>query len=138
MTAISTITSSTLRRKRRNTTRHRKRNTISCKHTTLHRCKDIYFFFQAEDGIRDLTVTGVQTCALPIFKMEVERKRRQHEAFLAEVTKIVEDKMSEHGIPCQTEARIKRLYSIYVKLKKQRSEERRVGKECRSRWSPYH
>src|SRR5688572_3953380 len=30
---------------------------------------DVYFvfFFQAEDGIRDLTVTGVQTCALPIF-----------------------------------------------------------------------
>src|SRR2546430_10024375 len=27
----------------------------------------LYFFFQAEDGIRDLTVTGVQTCALPIF-----------------------------------------------------------------------
>src|SRR2546430_7505161 len=27
---------------------------------------DVYFFFQAEDGIRDLTVTGVQTCALPI------------------------------------------------------------------------
>src|SRR5260370_39703920 len=43
------------------------------------------FFFQAEDGIRDSSVTGVQTCALPI-----------------------------------------------------RSEERRVGKGCRSRWSPYH
>src|SRR5256886_4413816 len=27
----------------------------------------IFFFFQAEDGIRYLTVTGVQTCALPIF-----------------------------------------------------------------------
>src|SRR2546430_3535769 len=27
---------------------------------------DSFFFFQAEDGIRDLTVTGVQTCALPI------------------------------------------------------------------------
>src|SRR5688572_30877798 len=27
---------------------------------------DVVFFFQAEDGIRDLTVTGVQTCALPI------------------------------------------------------------------------
>src|SRR2546430_6329230 len=27
-----------------------------------------FFFFQAEDGIRDLTVTGVQTCALPIWK----------------------------------------------------------------------
>src|SRR5256886_9527464 len=31
----------------------------------IHRRID-YFFFQAEDGIRDLTVTGVQTCALPI------------------------------------------------------------------------
>src|SRR5256886_5969786 len=30
-------------------------------------CLLVYFFFQAEDGIRDLTVTGVQTCALPIF-----------------------------------------------------------------------
>src|SRR5205085_2528609 len=29
-------------------------------------CSGIVFFFQAEDGIRDLTVTGVQTCALPI------------------------------------------------------------------------
>src|SRR2546430_11881594 len=29
-----------------------------------------FFFFQAEDGIRDLTVTGVQTCALPIFVRE--------------------------------------------------------------------
>src|SRR2546430_8438732 len=28
-----------------------------------------FFFFQAEDGIRDLTVTGVQTCALPIYEM---------------------------------------------------------------------
>src|SRR3989475_3426739 len=31
-----------------------------------------FFFFQAEDGIRDLTVTGVQTCALPIY----QRRRR--------------------------------------------------------------
>src|SRR2546430_13218015 len=29
-------------------------------------CRSYFFFFQAEDGIRDLTVTGVQTCALPI------------------------------------------------------------------------
>ena len=28
--------------------------------------KSVYFFFQAEDGIRDYKVTGVQTCALPI------------------------------------------------------------------------
>src|SRR6266403_632737 len=31
------------------------------------RCVFLFFFFQAEDGIRDLYVTGVQTCALPIF-----------------------------------------------------------------------
>src|SRR5207245_8378777 len=29
----------------------------------------VYFFFQAEDGIRDATVTGVQTCALPIYDL---------------------------------------------------------------------
>src|SRR2546430_5807117 len=37
-------------------------------------CRDdvcvFFFFFQAEDGIRDLTVTGVQTCALPICSVE--------------------------------------------------------------------
>src|SRR5688572_31254302 len=34
------------------------------------------FFFQAEDGIRDLTVTGVQTCALPILVMGIEVRGR--------------------------------------------------------------
>ena len=29
-----------------------------------------FFFFQAEDGIRDIGVTGVQTCALPIYRIE--------------------------------------------------------------------
>src|SRR2546430_17249367 len=33
----------------------------------------MFFFFQAEDGIRDLTVTGVQTCALPILVQQVRR-----------------------------------------------------------------
>src|SRR3989475_5368653 len=32
-----------------------------------------FFFFQAEDGIRDLTVTGVQTCALPIYVLDLLR-----------------------------------------------------------------
>jgi GTP pyrophosphokinase len=50
----------------------------------------------------------------------VEKNRRKHLAFLAEITKIVEGTMSEHDIPCSTESRIKRLYSIYLKLKKQR------------------
>src|SRR3989440_9318601 len=34
-------------------------------------CSCFFFFFQAEDGIRDLIVTGVQTCALPIFVAEI-------------------------------------------------------------------
>src|SRR2546430_624458 len=38
---------------------------ISCRLATKSNYIN-YFFFQAEDGIRDLTVTGVQTCALPI------------------------------------------------------------------------
>src|SRR2546430_15620715 len=33
-----------------------------------------FFFFQAEDGIRDLTVTGVQTCALPILHAAAPRR----------------------------------------------------------------
>src|SRR3712207_4479505 len=32
----------------------------------------LFFFFQAEDGIRDIGVTGVQTCALPIFMPKIE------------------------------------------------------------------
>src|SRR2546430_8995196 len=37
---------------------------------TIHGVLVFFFFFQAEDGIRDLTVTGVQTCALPIYDRE--------------------------------------------------------------------
>src|SRR2546430_14658586 len=47
------------------------------------------FFFQAEDGIRDLTVTGVQTCALPI------SRSAQHRALL--LVRLVEDReATEH------------------------------------------
>src|SRR5687767_15648442 len=35
-----------------------------------------FFFFQAEDGIRDKLVTGVQTCALPIFDRRIRRRHR--------------------------------------------------------------
>src|SRR5256886_10150028 len=43
-------------------------------------CKRAFFFFQAEDGIRDLTVTGVQTCALPICKPGVKLFRDSKDA----------------------------------------------------------
>src|SRR2546430_3172480 len=70
------------------------------------------FFLQAEDGIRDLTVTGVQTCALPI-------------SWDLEFLWSLDFGAWNFRRRCQRQ-------------KKARSEERRVGKECRSRWSPYH
>src|SRR5256885_2538659 len=96
------------------------------------------FFFQAEDGIRDYKVTGVQTCALPIWSEAL--------ALYLEGTALL-------GAPGLPEAAA--LESALRKLEAalgpealgglagrveaaERSEERRVGKECRSRWSPYH
>src|SRR5437763_10347543 len=70
--------------------------------------------------LEDLAFSYLDPKAYQELKDIVERNRRKHEAFLAEVTKLVEDKMKEHDIPCFTESRIKRLYSIYLKLKKQR------------------
>src|SRR5216684_8055557 len=39
----------------------------------IKRNNSFFFFFQAEDGIRDVAVTGVQTCALPIWSSEQPR-----------------------------------------------------------------
>jgi guanosine-3',5'-bis(diphosphate) 3'-pyrophosphohydrolase len=70
--------------------------------------------------LEDLAFSYLDPRAYQELKDVVEKNRRKHEAFLAEVTKIVEEKMREQGIPALTESRIKRLYSIYLKLKKQR------------------
>src|SRR5690349_4625754 len=43
------------------------RRAISPRPSATAHIRGVCFFFQAEDGIRDLYVTGVQTCALPIF-----------------------------------------------------------------------
>src|SRR2546430_3253704 len=94
-----------------------------------------FFFFQAEDGIRDLTVTGVQTCALPIFGSD-ER--------FAGANRATEGPAREIGVPRSPQPiRVDRCLhcanNLWVIASGwRRSEERRVGKECRSRWSPYH
>src|SRR5215467_10356622 len=75
-----------------------------------------FFFFQAEDGIRDYKVTGVQTCALPISSGCGRRRYMRRWAWTRDCTR-----------PAWRSTR-----------RCSRSEERRVGKECRSRWSPYH
>src|SRR5205085_5580418 len=78
-------------------------------------CLLCFFFFQAEDGIRDLTVTGVQTCALPICAGEGDQTRR-----------------GQRGLNLRD-----RVLAAHEAAHR-RSEERRVGKECRSRGSPDH
>src|SRR2546429_1776621 len=96
------------------------------------------FFFQAEDGIRDVAVTGVQTCALPIFGLplsggwggtgllDAERLSASARAALNDLFTQVVELARSLGMG--------RLGHVAI----DRSEERRVGKECRSRWSPYH
>src|SRR5688572_30890263 len=93
-----------------------------------------FFFFQAEDGIRDLTVTGVQTCALPILAAtdrvkKVPLNRSLGEAFNSPVFPVVSSHDGEGRINGDLGPAVLRL---------NRSEERRVGKECRSRWWAYH
>src|SRR5438067_4846583 len=76
---------------------------------------NIVFFFQAEDGIRDRNVTGVQTCALPIYYRVC----------------IQPGPVGLYGAPPGSS----RPHGAGT-LPDNRSEERRVGKECRSRCVP--
>src|SRR5699024_11847471 len=76
----------------------------------------LFFFFQAEDGIRDRNVTGVQTCALPISPLISPRPSTT----ISESRAVVD---TRPVLTCGGKMVM-------------RSEERRVGKECRSRWSP--
>src|SRR5690606_40707109 len=86
-----------------------------------------FFFFQAEDGIRDFHVTGVQTCALPILFVRAGHRRSGISRELAAAAVAFARERGARAVeayPITTTAVI-------------RSEERRVGKECGSRWSPY-
>src|SRR2546430_13492271 len=99
-------------------------------------CSCSFFFFQAEDGIRDLTVTGVQTCALPILRNLRAAGIIRPEAALVHpthtptVATVAPAPASVDSLAVGT--------GTTPQAAERRSEERRVGKECRSRWSPYH
>src|SRR3712207_6912568 len=95
----------------------------------------LYFFFQAEDGIRDIGVTGVQTCALPIYT--------GHEEDLHGRT--VPPEGDRSGRPGVSAVRPWARATVRPgapepprRTGRFRSEERRVGKEWRSRGSAYH
>src|SRR5438874_11727964 len=79
-----------------------------------------FFFFQAEEGIRDLYVTGVQTCALPICP---HRRRARRDPGGRPVARIP-------ASPAAVRTNVRRLILTC------RSEERRVGEECRSGGAP--
>ena len=116
----------------------------------------VSFFFQAEDGIRDVAVTGVQTCALPICKEKAEASfiipstyrghdgrnhatQREHGEYWMLAIDV------DEGDPSLTELRTAvatvtgdasaLIYSSSGASQdnRKRSEERRGGKECRSR-----
>src|SRR5205809_1197181 len=94
-----------------------------------------FFFFQAEDGIRDVAVTGVQTCALPIYRRDrlgvgielhaVAVATIGAKEGLAHLALAVLQPGDGALVPNPT-------YPIHS-----RSEERRVGKECRCRGWAY-
>src|SRR5689334_24579480 len=87
-----------------------------------------FFFFQAEDGIRDGTVTGVQTCALPIC---VGAGVHLHRAADARVVMPFLD--ARHGARLRAAVVDVEVREVALEAGRARSEERRVGKECRSR-----
>src|SRR5207248_8366488 len=91
-----------------------------------------FFFFQAEDGIRDRTVTGVQTCALPISPHSAPR----HAGYEDD-----DGSIRGGGQPWQV-VEVLRMCLLHLGeerrrelLRDLRSEERRVGKECGCRGS---
>src|SRR5437016_11533809 len=86
----------------------------------------IFFFFQAEDGIRDWSVTGVQTCALPISEDEPDRRERREWPRRQASTRREQRDAGRAAHPEETPAHPQEIEDEH------RSEERRVGKECRS------
>src|SRR3712207_9200930 len=98
------------------------------------------FFFQAEDGMRDIGVNGVQTCALPIWPREAEEDSWEMEVriekILCTVLHVAYQRQVEETM--DTPAEGPEGFYEYLTLDLGRSELLRVGTELRSRWSPDH
>src|SRR5690606_40034325 len=94
----------------------------------------VAFSFQAEDGIRDFHVTGVQTCALPISSYESLTKISSRT-----IESIPVDTPTTSGcfvliLAFRNFSTVSIIYTPMFIIYR-RSEERRVGKECRTRWA---
>src|SRR5699024_11675502 len=101
----------------------------------------IVFFFQAEDGIRDRNVTGVQTCALPIF-LASSIVQYIHGGATFDATKFDKGLVEVGTLVARNKETGKyEPFSVvegYDNFFVLRSEERRVGKECGFKRSPRH
>src|SRR5439155_12548252 len=87
----------------------------------------VFFFFQAEDGIRDGHVTGVQTCALPIWFSAQGQEQGMNLYLRQDVPAGTLVAVNVSGTAPAGSA------AVGTDQGQQRSEERRVGKECRAR-----
>src|SRR5438093_4500314 len=117
---------------------------LECIYMTHYTCGELnvrFFFFQDDDGIRDWSVTGVQTCALPIFRSVFSRQSHMRRGRI----QVHENTVPGLEFSLQAARSLSRLkpelrnltavsYASCNSLFRSRSEERRVGKECRSRW----
>src|SRR5256885_7952315 len=102
------------------------------------------FFVKAEEGIRVYKVTGVQTCALPIWPDPLSARFVRHSTVPESGSRLGRDvscvdllaavPAGEPGVGDLPAG----VVTQHDRGTVRRSEERRVGKECRSRWSPYH
>src|SRR5256886_9052247 len=102
------------------------------------------FFFQAEDGIRYLTVTGVQTLCSSDLRRYFAIPGAPHGSLAARSRNGSTKRSAIRGrsrlarSPMRRSRRSKFPRPTARPSGTLRSEGRRVGKECRSRWSPYH
>src|SRR5207244_8393096 len=96
------------------------------------------FFFQAEDGIRDDLVTGVQTCALPIcVRLLIDGVRRAEKDGADPQTaakQLLGEVQLELHVAMRDIADVRMGKGVIADLMPLRSEERRVGKGCRLGW----
>src|SRR5437879_9293200 len=102
-----------------------------------------FFFFQAEDGIRDTSVTGVQTCALPIWSLlKCWGDERFAAVLRSQATNVQNRVLQQLCYETEDDPRVRSLYprtfeGAAGKTSTLRSEERRVGKgEKYQRWRP--
>src|SRR5438874_8235679 len=107
--------------------------------------RPFFFFFKQKTAYEILYVTGVQTCALPIYpaardpdRFGVARGGQQangggtvSERLLRGADRPGAERVGDRGVDCPP-------HGFHPSRDGGRSEERRVGKECRSRWSPCH